>query len=79
VCEREEEIGLLSIGDKEGGAGTHRNEVLIQDDVRDGVARNIDLYNYSISFIGGGEIKSKKSVLVDRHGIWLIWTSWELI
>jgi len=60
---------VLGIGGEEGGAGAHRN-MFIYEGVKGGVFRDIDCNRmYSVPFIGGRRIHSKKPIPVDWHGI----------
>jgi len=49
---------LLDIGGEEDGTGAHRDKGFVEDNE---VLRDVDC-NYSVPFIGGGRIQSKKSI-----------------
>ncbi|EGI58038.1 hypothetical protein G5I_13895 [Acromyrmex echinatior] len=55
---RSQSLKRKQVRGEESGAGAHRDEVLVQDDIRGGVALNVDC-NYSTPFLGGGRIQSK--------------------
>jgi len=53
----------LGIGSEKGGAGAHRDKMLVEDSVRGGVPRDVHC-NYSVPFVGRERIQSKKLILI---------------